>query len=197
MSEKITNTFTFYGNAQIKGLESELIERFQKDRASGHNEMTAVKRLLFGLAEEAPFEYFERIGSHWAWYFGSELKFELESKQCALEELQDYITACAATLDPDVIVQMDYIGNTPEIVGTRFTCLDSEGGLVSEYAKEELNCLFCDEDDIEELLENKGNSDVTVMSYQELDELVLNLKESALHDFNAASNRIPVVLAKS
>ena len=197
MSEKITNKFTFYGNVQIQGLESELISRFQKDRASGHNEMTAVKRLLFGLAEDAAFESYEIIGSHWAWYFGSKQKFELESKQYALEELQDYITARAATLDPDVVVQMDYIGNTPEIIGTRFTCLDSEGGLVSEYAEEELNCLFCDEDDIEEVLENRGNSNVTVMSYQELDELILDLKESAVHDFNRTSSKAPVVLVKT
>ena len=48
MSEKITITFSFYGNEKIKNLENEIIQRFQNDRLQGNDEMTAVKRILFG-----------------------------------------------------------------------------------------------------------------------------------------------------
>ena len=196
MSEKITNKFTFHGNAEIQRFERELITRFQEDSASGKDAMTAVKRLLFGLAEEDAFESFEKIGAQWAWYFGSTQQFELESKQCALDVLQDYITLHAAMLDPDVVVQMDYVGNTPELVGTRLTCIDKEFGLISELAEEDLNCIFCDEDDIEEVLESRGHNNVTVMSYQELDQLIIDLRETAVYDFNRASNKQPVLLVK-
>lgn len=68
--------------------------------------------------------------------------------------------------------------------------------LISELAEEDLNCWFCDEDDIEEVLESRGHN-VTVMSYQELDQLIIDLRETAVYDFNRASNKQPVLLVKN
>ena len=112
MSEKIVNTFTFYGNEQVKDFEQALIQRFQQDRTQGNDEMTAVKRIIFGLSQDEDFNSYEMMGADWAWYFGSTINFQLESKQCSVTELQDYITLNAAKIDPNVVVQMDFAGNT-------------------------------------------------------------------------------------
>jgi len=192
MSEKITNTFTFYGNKEIKELESEIIKRFQQDRAQGKKEMTAVKRILFGLSQDADFNACEKLGADWAWYFGSTDKFELESKECSLDALQNYITAHAAKLDSNVVIQMDYLGNTPTLIGTRFTCMNNEGFLTSSESERSLNCDFCDEDDVEETildLEQHGRTNVEVMSYQSLDELIIELRDEARLDFYYSSGK--------
>ena len=193
MSEKIVNTFTFYGNEEVKDFEQALIQRFQQDRTQGNDEMTAVKRIIFGLSQDEDFNSYEMMGADWAWYFGSTINFQIESKQCSVTELQDYITLNAAKIDPNVVVQMDFAGNTPILVGTRFTCLDDDGQVIASEAEQDLDFWFCDEQDVEETLENlDGNGQV--MSYQELDQLIIDLRESALTDFNSFSGRDPITL---
>jgi hypothetical protein len=195
MSEKITNTFIFYGNEKIDDLEQEMIKRFQHDQAQGNDEMTAVKRILFGLQQDADFNNFAQLGADWACYFGSTKRFELESKQCGVVKLQDHITRCAAKIDPDVVVQMDYVGNTPTLIGTRFSCLSTTGEIIATTSEEYLNCSFCDEVDVDDLiaeLEENGEDDIEVMSYQSLKNLIATQKESASYEFNKVSGKDPI-----
>lgn len=195
MSEKITNTFTFYGNEKIRDLEREIIKRFHQDRAQGNDEITAVKRILFGLAQDSEFNPIEKLGSDWAYYFEDAVGFELESKGSAVHALQNFITSCASKLDPDVIVKMNYKGNTPTLIGTSITCVDKNGKLLAITCNQELNCTFCDEDDVIEVteqLESEGFNDFHVMSYQDLNELIKNLEVYATTDFNAVSAKNPI-----
>lgn len=197
MSEKIVNTFTFYGNEQVKVLEQELIQRFLQDKSQGNDEMTAVKRILFGLSQDDDFDAYEMIGAHWAWHFGSTKKFELESGQCGLDKLQDHITLHAAKIDPNVVVQMDYSGEIPELIGTRITCIGNDGVVLATQAEEQLNHWFCDEDDIAETiteLEEHGNVDPAVMTYQDLHQMINDLRVSAISNFNAISGKDAISL---
>ena len=199
MSEKITNTYTFYGNENIKALELEMIKRFQHDRVQGNDEMTSVKRILFGLSQDDGFNDYEKTGSDLAYYFESADGFELESRQSALKALQDHITLCASTVDPDVIVKMNYVGNTPTVIGTRITCIDHSGKVLSITCDQELDCIFCDEDDVIELtnqLESDGYKNPNVMSYQDLKQFIEDLEEFAITDFNAISKKKTISIEK-
>lgn len=195
MSEKITNTFTFFGNEKIKGLEREMINRFQQDRVQGNDEMSAIKRILFGLGQDVEFNAFEKLGADWAYFFDTAEGFELESKECALHALQNFITSCAAKLDPDVVIKMDYVGNTPKLIGTRITCVNSEGKVLAVKSDQTLECWFCDEDDLidtTEQLESEGYRNPVVMSYQDLNQFIENHEEFAITDFNAVSGKSPI-----
>ena len=192
MSEKITNTFKFYGNQAVLALEKEIARRLHEDRTSGNDAYTAVQRILFGIADSAAFNSFELTGADWSWYFGNGENFELESKQCSLEALQDHITRCVANIDPLVIVQMDFIGNTPQLIGTRFTGFDPQLGVFSNESKEDLNYFFCDESDVDDLaeeFEEDGRDSSSIMSFQDLDTRIIELREEAHREFMRHSDR--------
>jgi hypothetical protein len=192
VSEKITNSFKFYGNQAVLALENEIARRLHADRISDNDPDTAVQRILFGLSSSESFDSFVMTGADCSWYFGDGDKFELESKQCSLEALQDHITRCAATIDPLIVVQMDFIGNTPQLIGTRFTGFDSQNGVISACCEEEMNYTFCDESDVDDLLEEfeeDGRDISSIMSFQELDERIAQLRENAHQEFINYSGR--------
>ena len=198
MSEKITNSFTFYGNASVKKMEQELIAKFIQDLKIGNNEGTAVKRLMFGLQEDSEFAYYDRTGSNGCWYHDTSThKFVLISKQEALYPLQDYMTQQASKFDKDVVVQMDYIGNTPQLVGTRLTYINEEGLLNADEAEENLDNYFCGEDEIDETteyLEELGRDPSIIMAYEELEELKNDLRKTAIGNFNLIGGKAHISL---
>ncbi len=192
MSEKIANTFTFHGNAEVKALEDEIVRRQTEDKNEGNNEIAAIKRILFGLQDSDSFDADQRMGAHWVHLLPSDGKLVFLSKQCAVAPLQDFITVHAAKIDPKVVVQMDYEGNTPTLIGSRFTAIDDDGDIVYGKAEEELDCWFCDEDDVDALmadLESDGIANPSVMSFQQLDDLKRDCMLLALDDFKAFSGR--------
>jgi len=198
MSEKITNTFTFYGNNEIYELEREIIKRFKQDREQGTDELTSVKRIFFGLEQKDDFNSLHKTGSHWTRYFGSTKKFELESNEYSLKQLQDHITRHATKIDPDVVIQMEYSDETFTLIGSRFTGISKNGDLLSSVFEQELNYFFCDENDIEitkEELEENGDHDTEVMSHQSLNKLMDLLNQRAKNDFCIISGRDPISIS--
>lgn len=194
MSEKITCTFRFYGNAKAKKFESDLIQRFKKDLEKDNDAYSAVRRLVFKSKDAEGFETYARIGAYGSHYFGSEENFEIECQTCAPEGLHDELTRQAAKSDPDVVVQMDFIGNTPNLVGSRFAALGADGEMIVGMSQDELNCHFCDEADVESLrseLVSDGEEDPEIMSYQELDALWDLQRDLAGHVFERHGGTVP------
>ncbi len=190
MSEKITSTFYFYGNQAIVDLEKEIIRRFKEDYDQGNDKYTSVSRILYGLDQETQYNGYELLGAYQCQYFGSTHKFEVMTATCPPLKLHDYIVENLAKIDPKVVVQMDYIGNTPNLVGTRFAGIDEYGDLISTESKEELDYWFCDESDIEDLLEDikeRGQDERNVMSYQRLDEITEEMRQYAFDDFTSSA----------
>ena len=127
MSEKYTSQIKFIGNKAVKVLYNEIVKRFQDDRIQGNPELTSIKRILFGLDGDAEFNSFEETGANWAYALDRKSELDFFSPNVPVHKLQDYITKYAAKVDPNVIVEMNYIGNTPELVGSRFTRIDEDG----------------------------------------------------------------------
>jgi len=188
MSEKITSTFTFHGNQAILDLEKEIIRRFKDDFDKGNNRYTSVTRLLYGMSESAEFDGYQLLGAYQCWYFGSTDKFEVETATCPPTKMHDYITAHAAKIDPEVVVQMDYIGFTPQLVGTRFACIGDDAELITGGSERELDYHWCDEVDVDDLIE-EGEDPDNIMSFQELDELIDRVEYEAQDEFSSAGGR--------
>jgi len=191
MSEAVTSTFTFYGNEKIRDLEKEIIRRFKDDYDKGHakddDKYTAVTRILYGMSREDQFNSWELLGAYGCWYFGSTNKFELESKNVPPEKLQDHIAEYCSKLDPNVVIQMDYQGVTPQIIGTRIVSYDKKTGIVEQKCEEtDMNYWYCDEDDIDDVLEEEPNLSLhDIMSFQDLEDRIEQYRFEAIEEFNS------------
>ena len=200
MSTPIESTFTFYGNKKIHDLEKEIIRRFKEDfdkntaknlgRYEKNQDLerySAVTRILYGMSEKDEFDGFQLLGAYGCWYFGSTHKFELESRAVPPEKLQDHIAQCASILDPDVVIQMDYKDNMPYKIGTRIVSFDKTSGLIE--LKEEMELSYqdsCDEDDIDDVLENTPEFSIwDIMSFQEIAQQISDLRQEAIRKFNS------------
>ena len=203
MSTPVESTFTFYGNEKIRELEKEIIRRFKNDfdkntDSSGRysfdknaERYSAVTRILYGMSKDDEFDGWELLGAHGCWYFGSTHKFELESNNIAPEKLQDYIAKYASIIDPNVVVQMDYKDNNPYLIGTRIVCFDELLGFIEHKEEEELSYSWsCDIDDIDDVLEEETDlSRDDIISFQEIDERIEDLRETCIEEFNSISGR--------
>ena len=188
MTEKITSTFTFHGNQAVLNLEKEIIRRFKDDYDKGNNRYTSVTRLLYGMSESAEFDSYQLLGAYQCWYFGSTDKFEVETATCPPTKMHDYVTEHAAKIDPEVVVQMDYRGATPQLVGTRFACIGNDAELIIGESERELDYNWCDEDDVDDLIKD-GEDPNNIMSFQELDELIEQMKYVAQDEFSSEGGR--------
>jgi hypothetical protein len=190
MSEKITSTFTFYGNQAALDLEKEIIRRFKEDFDNGGDKYTSVQRLLYGMNQEDQFDGYELLGAYQCWYIGSTEKFKVSTATCAPIKLQNHIAEYAAKIDPNVVVQMDYMGNTPQLFGTRVACFDKRRGILSGQDEVDLfNIALCYEDDLEEFMEESGLDLNQTLTYERLDDLVEETKIFAIDIFNSTSGR--------
>jgi hypothetical protein len=138
MSKVIANIVVLHGSNAIKTLEQEIRKRFSNDLKRGNNKDSAIPRLLFGLSEEADFAWLERTGAHWAYFQardGGHLIFI--SPRSSIPALQDHITTCAAKIDPNVIVQVDYEDIVGSIIGTRITVHSQTDGVIAFNAVDE------------------------------------------------------------
>jgi len=190
MSEKITSTFTFYGNQAVLDLEKEIIRRFKDDYDKGGDKYTSTARLLYGMSGSAEFDGYQLLGAYQCWYFGSTEKFEVETATCPPIKLHDHLARCVAKIDPNVVVQMDYIGNTPQLFGTRIACFDSNRGILSEQDEVDLfNVYLCHEDELDEFMEESGLDLHQTMTYERVKELVEETKIFTIELFNASTGK--------
>jgi hypothetical protein len=195
MSEAVTSTFTFYGNEKIRDLEKEIIRRFKDDYDKGHakddDKYTAVTRILYGMSKEDQFNSWELLGAYGCWYFGSTNKFELESKNVPPEKLQDHIAEYCSKLDPNVAIQMDYRGYTPQIIGTRIVSFDKKKGILAQKEEEtNMDYWYCDEDDIDDVLEDQPELCIfDIMSFQQIEEQIEQHQLDAIKKFNAKTGK--------
>lgn len=185
MSEKYTSQIKFIGNGAATALYNEIVKRFQDDRMQGNPELTAIKRILFGLDGDAEFNSFENTGANWAYPLDRKNGLEFFSPNVPVHKLQDYITKYATKVDPDLIVEMNYIGSTPELVGSRFTRIDEDGDFFEEEEKYNLTgCYFCAEDDVESTIRDLKYRNVKyndVISFEELDQIIKDVREQAFN----------------
>jgi hypothetical protein len=166
-------------------LGKEIIRRFKEDYDKGGDKYTSVPRILYGMSETAEFNGYELLGAYQCWYFGATDQFKVETATCPPIKLHDHITEHAAKIDPEVVVQMDYIGNTPERAGTRFVCISDDGELISGESEQELNSNLCDETDFESIIEDGGDPN-NFMTYDELERIIELMKYEAQDRFISA-----------
>lgn len=183
MSEKYTSQIKFIGNKAAKLLLHEIARRFQEDRIQGNPELTAIKRILFDLNGDAEFNTFEKTGANWAYALDRKSELEFFSPNVPIHKLQDYITKYAAKVDANVIVEMNYIGNTPELVGSRFTRIDEDGDIIAEEEKYNLiGCYFCARQDVKSMIRDLKSNNISfndVISFNELNRIIKDVREQA------------------
>jgi hypothetical protein len=133
----IANKITLHGNAQIKDLERQILERLYKD-IKKNKASTSAKRVFFGLDEDAEFNWTEQIGTPWADFQKQDGKDEIVfiSAHPPVKKLQEHITFYAAKIDPNVVVQLDYEDVDGVVIGTRITAY-KEGEGVKPYRETE------------------------------------------------------------
>lgn len=169
----IANKITLHGNAQIKDLERQILERFCKD-IKKNDPSTSVKRVLFGLDEDAEFNWTEQVGTPWADFQKQDGKDEIVfiSAHPPVKKLQEHITFYAAKIDPNVVVQLDYEDIDGVVIGTRITAY-KEGEGVKPYRETEHT----------PLAENIGLSRGTMKSIKSSQKR--NLKEQLINELGS------------
>jgi len=140
MSYIVSNEMIFYGIPEVTFMGSEIINKFQEDLKLGGNKETSVKRILYGKTEEEEFDNLNNFGCNWVEPYLQSKKsnscVKFLSGYPAAKGLQDHITSCLHTIDPKVIVQMNYYHSELSIAGTRFsTFLELKGvvGFESQF----------------------------------------------------------------
>ncbi|MBT8607976.1 hypothetical protein G6656_06740 [Polynucleobacter paneuropaeus] len=196
MSEKVTSTFSFYGNQAIHDLKNEIIKRFDEDLIIGNNAATSVLRILYGLdkkkLKDPVWANLENIGVHYCSYSQAKDELQIESSRVQPDELQNFITKHAAKLDPNVAVLMKYLGDSYDLVGTRITCLNEKGDIFAEVFEEVLEYQFCHDDEYEEKLaeiQSFGYGSRDLNTFEWLHEYIHDNGQFVLGTFNAYTNR--------
>lgn len=122
MANEVISHIKFFGNTQVIELRREIIKRFSDDikRTGKEYDLSAVKRILFGMKEDDDFDTYGLVGSKWAHPEDSgDLSFR--SAWTTVNELQDHITKYAAKIDANVVTLMTYTDEMPLFVGARFS----------------------------------------------------------------------------
>jgi hypothetical protein len=183
MSEKFINSIYFHGSNTSSNLYDEVIARFRLDINIGNENPTSVSRILFGDDGKSNFDYLESTGSNWVVFVEDSEALKFESRNCPPKTLQDYLTRCISKIDPNVVIQMNYCDSTPFLIGTRFTKMSAYKNLWScESELEFSGCIFCDDDDVSQEineLEDRGDFDTKVVSFQDLDLFIAEKKLEA------------------
>jgi hypothetical protein len=139
MANEVISTIKFFGNNAVTQLREEIIKRFSDDmKATGKEyDLSAVKRILFGLKEDDDFDTYGLVGSKWAHPEDSgDLSFR--SAWTSVNELQDHITKHAAKLDANVVTLMTYMDEVPLFVGARFSVCN-RGKVYSYECQEDMS----------------------------------------------------------
>ena len=177
----IANKITLHGNAQIKDLERQILERLYKD-AKKNKASTSVKRVFFGLDEDAEFNWTEQIGTPWADFQKQDGKDEIVfiSAHPPIKKLQEHITFYAAKIDPNVVVQLDYEDVDGVVIGTRLTAY-KEGEGVKPYRETERT----------PEVENSGMSRASMKAIKSTQKR--NLREQLINELGSAYKYLKLV----
>jgi len=132
MARIIANHIVLHGNQEIKNLEQKIYDRFYADYKKKPKSKNAVQRILFGLDENAEFNFEEKIGTFWT-YFEPRAKNQIIfiSPYPSISKLQEHITFYAAKIDPKVVVQLEYDDAPGAIIGTRLTTYTESKGILT------------------------------------------------------------------
>lgn len=185
MANEVSSSIRFYGNQSVMDLYREIIRRFSEDMriSKQQYDMSAIKRVLFGLKEEDEFDTYVEVGSKWAHPEDTGI-LSFRSAWTPLNELQDYITKHAALIDKDVVTLMTYEDESPLFVGARY-CLLKDGNVVSYISEEDMEGWhFVSEDEMEDAIkENEETGEYeNIVDIDSINDYLLQCKSNALED---------------
>ena len=189
MANFVTNRIKFFGNKQIDDLILEIEKRINEDmnKTNDMQDLSLVERIFYG-RDRSDIEWsYENIGGKWIYAtndgWDGELVF-ITGWQPAFK-FQDHLLKCAATIDPKVVVRLDYDDEMPNFVGARYVLLD-KGAVVSfhrEFDTSDYNVVQEEEvDSIKEELRSQNEDDSKVIWWEDLwgylnDQKYLSLNE--------------------
>ena len=189
MANFVTNRIKFFGNKQIDDLVLEIEKRINEDMNKTKNmqDLSLVERIFYG-RDRSDIEWsYENIGGKWihatkdGW--DGELVF-ITGWQPAFA-FQNHLLKCAATIDPKVVVRLDYDDEMPNFVGARYVLLDK--GEVIEFHNEfdTSEYMVVMEDDVESTKEefrDQGEDDSKVIWWEDLWDFLYEQKLKSLKE---------------
>ena len=156
MANFVTNRITLIGNSAIKELAKEINRRFNADSelSKNYSDTSQVGRLLYGLSGEEVY-LSKALNAKWVYPdlpLDEEEPFRLISGWRPVFEIQSHILKYASTLDPNVIVYMEYDDESPNFVGISYITLENDTIIEFDIETDLTNCLVAFENDYEEEL---------------------------------------------
>lgn len=150
MSTAFNTNITLIGNDRIRSLVKEIGNRYKRLIEAGYDaeSMEAVAKLFYGEDKDGNHPCYQTIRAKWFYLEDCDIDtLYFRSGNWPLEEIQDHILKHASSLDPHLIVFMEYRDEAPQELGSSYKLLD-KGKVVSFESKIDLsNFYIIDEDD--------------------------------------------------
>jgi hypothetical protein len=157
MSTTFNTTITLIGNSNIHNLVKEIGARYSQLLEDGYDSesMETVAKLFYG--EDKGSNHPSYQGIHAKWFCLEECDMDslyFRSGNWPLVEIQDHILKHASSIDPQLIVFMEYRDEEPQELGSCYKILD-KGGIVSFESKIDLSSFFIIDEDDEKSSDNE------------------------------------------
>lgn len=136
MANEVRNQIRFIGNKHVSDCMIEINRRLQLDNnPNDPNGLGKIGRVLYGLEGDASFLSYDQVGGKWIYYdFDDDDTLVVFTGWDPARKFQDYLLSKISTLDPNVIIAMEYDDEGPGFVGVRYvTMKDSQ---VFSYERE-------------------------------------------------------------
>lgn len=166
MANNVRNVIRFLGNDKVQECLKEIVLRLKIDKDSNDLYGTgSIGRVLYGLSGDDAFLSYDEIGSKWIYfeYEDDDILSVITGWQPA-RLFQEYLLEKMLTLDPNVIIALEYDDESPRFIGVRYVLMDDME--IQSYEREfdasEIN--FVADEDVEktrvELEKNCNDTEV-------------------------------------
>lgn len=172
MANNVRNVIRFLGNDKVQECLKEIVLRLRSDNASNDpHGMGTIGRVLYGLSGDEAFLSYDEIGGKWIYFeYEDDERLTVVTGWDPARNFQDYLLEKIITLDPNVIIAMEYDDESPRFVGVRYVLMD--GDEIQSYEREfdASEIMFVADNEIEETLEEleSNGDDTEVLSWEDL-----------------------------
>jgi hypothetical protein len=188
MANNVRNCIRFIGNESVLKCMKEINDRIAADSDPSDPHRTGViGRVLYGLKGKDAFLSYDAIGGKWVVpEIDDDEKLIVTTGWDPARNFQDYLLRHLTTLDPNVIVAMDYDDEMPNFLGVRYVLMK---GMVQRTYERELETTNMEMYGYEEVEEARSRNEVDegkeIITWEDLWEKQMDLLEDAYAELKA------------
>lgn len=126
MANFVRNDIRFIGNDKVDDCMREIVLRLRMDNEPNDTHGTGkIGRVLYGLSGDDAFLSYDEIGGKWIYFeYEDDERLTVTTGWDPARKFQDYLLEKLVTLDPNVIISMQYDDESPRFVGVRYVLMD-------------------------------------------------------------------------